>query len=126
MTKVPLGQLQEAASTVGWYYTTPELERLKQEPPPGQTLNPAIDGYTLTTDANIVHVRASARYRITDPIHYLFDFANAGEFVTNALNNSIFYASSRFSVDDILKSHRLQRSSEQAGEGTGRQSELGN
>lgn len=101
VTKIPLGQLQEASSTVGWYYTTPELEQ--QKGPAGPTLNPAIDGYTLTSDANIVHARATMRYRITEPIHYLFDYANAGEFVTNALNNSIFYASSQFSVDEILK-----------------------
>ena len=100
--KIPAAQIQVASSTVGWYATTPELEAAHTEPPPGQSLNPAIDGYTLTSDANIIHVRASARYRITDPLGFHFDFANAPDFVTNALNNALFYASARFTVDDVL------------------------
>ncbi len=100
--KVPAAQIQIASSTVGWYATTPEMEAAHSEPPPGASLNPAVDGYTLTADANIIHVRASARYRITDPLAFHFDFANGPAFVTNALNNALYFASSRFTVDDVL------------------------
>ncbi|MDB6029528.1 MAG: Band 7 protein [Verrucomicrobiales bacterium] len=100
--RVPAAQIQIASSTVGWYATTPEMEAAHSEPPPGASLNPAIDGYTLTSDANIIHVRATLRYRITDPIGFHFEFRNAKDFVTNALNNALFYASSRFTVDDVL------------------------
>jgi len=34
----------------------------------GTPMNPAIDGYALTGDANIVHVKATLRYRIEDPV----------------------------------------------------------
>ena len=59
--RIPAAQIQIASSTVGWYATTPEMEVAHAEPPPGASLNPAIDGYTLTSDANIIHVRASVR-----------------------------------------------------------------
>jgi membrane protease subunit HflK len=100
--RIPAAQIQVASSTVGWYATTPEMEAAHTEPPAGTSLNPAIDGYTLTSDANIIHVRASARYRITEPLGFHFEFANAQDFVTNALNNALFFASSRFTVDDVL------------------------
>ena len=39
---------------------------------------------------------ATARYRITDPIAFHFDFANAPVFITNALNNALLFASASF------------------------------
>lgn len=100
--KVSIGQIQTAVSTVGWYPISPEDEKLKREPQPKPSLDPAVDGYALTSDANILHVRATVRYQITDPNRYLFDFVNAGEFVTNALNNAVLYGTSQFTVDEIL------------------------
>ena len=100
--KVSIGQIQTATSTVGWYATTPLAEATNQEPPPRNSLSPAADGYAMTADANIIHVRATLRYRITNPIRFLFDYVDAGDFVTNALNNSMLYASARFNVNDIL------------------------
>ena len=102
IVRIPAGQLRTARSIAGWYLTTPEAETAKSEPPPGETLNPARDGYVLTADANIVHVRATLRYRITDPLRYEFDFTNTPALITNALNNAIFYAAAQFTVDSIL------------------------
>jgi len=65
-------------------------------------LNPAFDGYTLTGDANIIHARATVVYTVSDPVQYLFTFTNAAQFVTNALNNALAYASARYTVDDVL------------------------
>ena len=36
--------------------------------PGGNDLNPATSSYALSADTNIVHVRATLQYRITDPI----------------------------------------------------------
>lgn len=36
------------------------------------TMHPVRDGYTLTGDANIIHLRATARYQITDPVAAVF------------------------------------------------------
>jgi modulator of FtsH protease HflK len=100
--RIPFSQVQVANSTVGWYATTPEMEAARNEPPPRPTLNPAIDSYVLTADANIIHVRATLRYRIVDPLQYIFAFRSAPDLITNALNNAIFFASAQFSVDDAL------------------------
>ena len=100
--KVPIRSLQQVTSTVGWYYTTPALEAAKSEPPPNPSLNPAIDGYALTADGNIVHTRATLTYHVTDPIGFVFSFSQATNAVQNALDNALLFCASRFKVDDIL------------------------
>ena len=105
--KVPFSQIQSADSTVGWYATTPEQEALRAEPPPRDTLDPAQDSYVLTGDANIIHVRARLRYRITDPERYILHFTNAAAAVTNALNNALCFAAAQFTVDDALTRNQL-------------------
>lgn len=100
--RIPYSQVQVANSTVGWYATTPELEAARNEPPPRPTLSPAVDSYVLTGDANIIHVRAALRYRITDPLQYIFAFRDAPGVITNALNNAIFFSAAQFAVDDAL------------------------
>lgn len=112
VVKIPIAEIQQVRSTVGWYFTTPEQELSGQEPPAGPSLNPAVDGYAITADRNIIHVRATLYYRIEDPIQAVFGFASNTNFVygitgvsnavQNALNNSILYCAARFNVDDIL------------------------
>lgn len=98
VTNISIGQIQRAQSTVGWY----AIGKDGVASPVSSSINPAIDSYTLTSDTNIIHVSASLQYRITDPISYLFDYVNAAEFITNALNNSILYASAHFKADEAL------------------------
>lgn len=108
VVKVPITEIQTLQSTVGWYATTPEQELAGTEPPPGGSLNPAVDGYVLTADGNIAHSRATLRYRIEDPIRYVFDFVSASNAVQNALNNALLHAATRFTVDQILTSDRTR------------------
>jgi membrane protease subunit HflK len=97
--------LTNADSSVGWYQTL--QERARGEPPiPMPKLNPATITYTLTADTNIIHVRATARYRISDPSVFIFNFSNAPVFITNALNNALLLASSEFFVDGILSTNQ--------------------
>ena len=96
--KISITSIQRVDSTVGWFATTPEME----EPPPGPSLNPAVDGYVLTADGNIIHTRARLTYRINDPIRYIFDFLNASNSIQSALDNALLYAAAHFNVDDIL------------------------
>jgi membrane protease subunit HflK len=107
VVKVPITGIQKVTSSVGWYATTPEMELAGTEPPPGPSLNPAIDGYALTADGNIVHARATLSYRIEEPIRYVFDFVNASNAVQNALNNALLATAARFNVDDILTRDRI-------------------
>jgi membrane protease subunit HflK len=100
--KVSITGIQQVRSTIGWYATTPEQELAGTEPPAGGSLNPAVDGYTLTADNNIVHTRVTLTYRIKDPVTYVFSFVNASNAVQNALDNSLLFAASHFTIDDIL------------------------
>jgi len=102
VVKIPITVNQKVTSTTGWYFTTPEQELSGAELPGGGTLNPAIDGYAITADRNIVHTRATLSYHIDDPIAYIFNFASASNSIQNALNNALLFTAAKFNVDDIL------------------------
>lgn len=59
--------------------------------PIGTTLDPVIDGYTLTADFNIIQGRFVMRYRIVDP----FRFATAGDDIEALLSRLAYRALSR-------------------------------
>jgi membrane protease subunit HflK len=99
---VSISGIQQVKSTVGWYAVTAAQEAAGTEPMAGMTLNPAQDGSVFTADGNIVHSRATLTYRINLPVNYTFDFVNASNAVQNALDNSLVWAASHFTVDDIL------------------------
>lgn len=103
IVKIPRGQVHTVVSSVGWYPVTKEQELSGQEPPAGGTLNPAADGYTLTADGNIMHVKATLRYYISDPVAYAFQFVAVSNLVQNALNNALHHASVRFTVDKATR-----------------------
>lgn len=110
--RIPITENQQVKSTIGWYATTPEMELAGTEPPPGPSLNPAIDGYVITADRNIVHTRATVLYRIDDPrtaifnftsgTNHIFNLAGVSNAVQNAANNALILTAARFNVDDIL------------------------
>jgi modulator of FtsH protease HflK len=99
---IRVGESHTVTSSVGWYATTPEAEAAGMEPPLKGFLAPGVDGYTLTADGNIIHVKATLKYRISDPWRYAFYFANASNLVQNILDNALFYASAHFTADAAL------------------------
>jgi modulator of FtsH protease HflK len=102
VVRIPISEIQKVSSNNGWYQTTPEQELSGEEPPAGPSLNPAIDGYVITADRNIIHTSATLYYHIDDPIHYVFDFVAASNTVQNALDNALLFTAAKFNVDDIL------------------------
>lgn len=102
VTNIPFTSSQTADSTVGWYLTADERAKGASKPPGQGQLDPATISYVLTADTNIIHVVATATYRITDPVKFLFDFADAKTLVTNDLNNALLLTASHFNVDDAL------------------------
>jgi membrane protease subunit HflK len=102
VVKIPITEIQKISSNVGWYLTTPEAELSGEEMPTGPSLNPAIDGYALTADRNIIHTRATLYYHIDDPVRFVFDFESASNTVQNALDNALLFTAAKFNVDDIL------------------------
>ena len=106
IVRIPSSLVQDAQSTVGWMLTPEEIRQGATPQDTGPSFDPAAITYALTADTNIIHVRAVAHYRITNPIHFHFDFSDAAVFVTNDLNNALIYATSMFPVDDILTRQR--------------------
>jgi modulator of FtsH protease HflK len=102
VVRLPISRIQTVTSTTGWYATTPEAEATNTEPEPGMSLNPAFDGYALTGDGNIIHVRVTLRYRIKNPLNYTLNYVNASNVVQSALDNSILQAAGQFTVDQAL------------------------
>ena len=107
VVRIPIGELQSVTSTAGWYATTPEAEATNTEPDPGPTLNPAMDGYTITSDGNIMHVRATVRYRITQPLNYVLNFVNASNVVQDAVDNALLWASSQYPVNRAIREDQV-------------------
>ncbi len=99
---IAVGQSYTVTSTTGWYATTPDMEARNEEPTPRGFLSPEADGYVLSADGNIVHARATIKYRITDPLRYTFSFTNVTELLTNIVNNAIIYAASKTTADNML------------------------
>jgi modulator of FtsH protease HflK len=105
--KVSIIGVQQARSTIGWYAVTPAQELAHTEPMAGKSLNPAVDGYVITADNNIIHARATLNYHINDPIRFVFEFQNASNAVQNALDNALVYGAAHFTVEDIWSRNPL-------------------
>ena len=116
VVKIPYKEVQSVESTVGWFYMSPgqktAYELTGALPPGSGTLNPAVDGYAITADRNIIHTSATIYYQVNDPIRAVLYFsagtnaplnlAGVSNIVQNALNNALLYTAAHFSVDDIL------------------------
>jgi membrane protease subunit HflK len=104
IVRIPIGELQSVRSSVGWFARTPGVD--EKDEPFNPSLNPAADGYTITSDVNIIHVMAELRYRISSPLKYVLNFTSGSNVVQNALDNALFQASSLFTVDQVLTSDK--------------------
>ncbi len=102
IVRIPVGESRTVEATNCWYQVTPEMEISGQLPPSLSTLQPGVDGYALTSDGNIIHARATAKYRIADPLRYAFGFRGATNILENALNNAVLYASARHTAEEAL------------------------
>ena len=102
VVRIPITEIQKVTSTIGWYAVTPEQELSGNLPPAGPSLIPGVDGYVITADRNILHVRATLYYQVDNPVRYALKFASASNTVQNALNNALLYTAAHFKVDDVL------------------------
>ena len=103
IVRIGVGDSKVARANNAWYFVDEASEAAGNTAAPnvGQ-LNPASEGHVITADGNILHVRASMRYRITDPIAYAFRFSSASNIIENSLNNAIQWASVRYKADDMI------------------------
>ncbi len=107
MVFISVGETHTLTSTAGWYALTPEEEAAGQTPTALPYLRPGVDGYTMAGDGNIIHVRATMSYRISDPLNYEFNFAQVTNLLQDVLDNALAYAAARFTADDALYREKL-------------------
>lgn len=106
IVRIPVGESKSIRANAAWYAISPEEEAAGTLPSANSTLRPGADGHTLTSDGNILHVRATMKYRIADPVAYTFQFHDVTNTLANFLNNAIYHASARFTADAALYKDR--------------------
>lgn len=100
VVRIPQGQVKSVRATNAWYAVDVAGNPLMSAR--AATLDPAAHGYTLTEDGNILHVRATLQYRITDAKAYAFNHVTASNTVAHFLNNALYYAASQFTAEEAL------------------------
>ncbi|MBL9135276.1 MAG: protease modulator HflK [Verrucomicrobiales bacterium] len=101
--RLKFAQLQTVRSSVGWFAQSLAEEEAGHVPDAGNTLNPAVDGYAITGDGNIIHARAIVRYRITEPLKFTLNHNDAPSLMTNIVDNALIYAAAQYKVDNALR-----------------------
>ncbi len=102
IVKIPLGQSHSVLSTNGWPAFNPTQEIKGDMPSGNESLRPGVDGYVLTADGNIIHVKATLNYRISDPVRYTFEYANTTKLLASFVDNAVFYAATFFTAENAL------------------------
>ncbi|HVY72010.1 MAG TPA: protease modulator HflK [Verrucomicrobiae bacterium] len=99
---IPVGQSHTIVATNGWYPETAEMLARNEKPEAKGFLSPGVDGYTISGDGNIIHVRTELKYRITDPLSYAFRFTGATNLLLHVMDNAMYYASAQSTADGAL------------------------
>ena len=94
----------EITSDVG-YRTADE-----KEPQASMSFQPTYDGYTLTGDGNVLHIKAKMTFSLDktkgDTIRkYKFGFSDIQSLLTNVLDNAVYHASASRSAIDAYKNN---------------------
>jgi modulator of FtsH protease HflK len=96
IVRIPIGASQTIKSSTGWYFESPDDLAAGNEPTARDKLIPGYDGYLLSADGNIIHARATLKYRVKDPVRYVFYFRNVTSILQNALNRALIHAAAEF------------------------------
>ncbi len=67
-------------------------------------LKPAVDGYLLTADGNVIHCESPLKYRVEDISDYIFSVKKDGmeDYLKGLMDNSVLKAASKLSMEQIL------------------------
>ena len=99
IVEISVDEKKTITSDVG-YRTADE-----EEPQASMSFQPTYDGYTLTGDGNVLHIKAEMRFSLDetkgDTIRkYKFGFSDIQSLLTNVLDNAVYHASaSRSAID---------------------------
>jgi membrane protease subunit HflK len=74
----------------------------------GPTLDPALDGYTVTGDANIIHTVWTIKYEIKDVVDYVLNVADPEALIHSSLAAAVVHTSAEFTVTEALWGEGLE------------------
>ena len=98
--KVEIKRERPVKSNAAWHAPIGRVEI--GDPPENRPVDASSDGYVITSDDKILHIRAEMTYRVTDPGSFKFTYAEATEVLQLILDNGITYSASESSFSDIL------------------------
>ena len=99
--KVEIERAQPVKTRKAWYAPGGRMEVGPDEEAPKP--DAIQDGYVLTADEKIIHVKAEMQYRIQNPIRYAFEFHNASDVLKMILDNAITSAAAQKTLAKIRK-----------------------
>ena len=118
IVQIPVNENRTITSDVGW--------RTEDEETPQNSMSfqPTYDGYTLTGDGNVLHVKAEMNFSLDeksgDAIKaYEFGFSDVTGFLESVLDNAVYHASAgRSAIDAYTKQSDLRNAIERRVEKT--------
>lgn len=99
---VNVGEAMAVRSSVGWYANDPDREVRGLPPAPKGYLASLDDGYLLSADGNILHARATLKYRINDPLQYALDFMSVTNVLQDLLDNALIHTAAQFTAQEAI------------------------
>ena len=101
--KIPTGRQHQLVIDDFWYYEKDRANLDKRREKVPETLDPEIDGYCLTGDANIIHCQWQVRYRIADPYAYYTRGSQPQELLKYIVSSCIVKAAATFTAHNALR-----------------------
>ncbi len=104
IVRISVGQSRTVVSSAGWFPTTPEMEVARQLPDPTPFLRPGIEGYVISSDGNVIHTKATMKYRLNPntALDYEFGFSDPTNLLQSILDNAIFYAATHHTAEEAI------------------------
>ena len=104
IVQIPVNENRTITSDVGWRTEDEE------SPQPSMSFQPTYDGYTLTGDGNVLHVKAEMNFSLDENsdktiTRYEFGFSDVTLFLGAILDNAVYHASAGRSA---LEAYTLQ------------------
>ncbi len=105
--RVPAKRTQTLESTTFWYKLSDAERAGDSAAPAPATLKPGIDGLLVTGDRNILHARGILKYRVRNPVSFLFKFNKVELILSKFMDNAILKVASTMTAEEMLKQKDL-------------------
>ena len=102
VVRIPVEESRTVEATNSWYRTTPEMLLSGELPQSLPSLQPGADGYAICADGNIIHAKATAKYRISDALLFEFNYLGAPGLLQSALDSAILHAAARHTAESAI------------------------